>query len=671
MSKIQKEQPATQKPEQTSPKKPQQSKQAESSQVADVLFHSEAERITYNKLKETLPKGSLLMHSVQISDVPEDWGLVEREIDFIVFHPSIGIFVIEVKGGKIGFDAQTGRFSSRSRHGRIHRIKDPFKQVHSVKTILLKMLRNADIKSPVSSVVVVPDTDIAEMDLPPFCNPKLVIAAGGMGSITKKLEEVFKVSHPEKFRHVRNSLDQVESFFRGTSFQTKSYLGDFIESQEEKVAGIEQLYQSFLEPLIAQKRVAVEGDAGTGKSFLAFTLAQKMRRQGKKTILLTSNKKLAQEWQSKFSKEKLGEPEELGEIKVSTYIAMAEHYGIHPLDKPDFYEGTKQDWLQIEAPTRWLQALSTEAAPYDVLICDEAQDVQPYWWEPLSALIKEDKSLFLFFDRKQGIFGSGDKNKSFEPERILPVPAPYFPLIHNYRSTDQIVKYAQSLYPTKDNLLSHSQRQGMMPETLRYKDSADAVLKLKQRIAFLIENEQINPSDIQVLSALRVDHPNSILRGVKLAKNVRVSTVSAYKGLEAKIAILVNFSEHKMPMANPLMRNLLYVANTRAKHHLISLFRDVCDKGAAATEALSLLEPSPDLVVEKGGSSVQQATLVDLHSSQALGVVRVDGRQVLVVFSSSQYSSLKASKSSKAELSVVVDSLAGVEFAKIIDDVDL
>jgi len=411
-----------------------QAQHPEQESQAEVLFHSAAEKIVYEHLQATLPKGSLLMHSVQISHVPEQWGLVEREIDFVVFHPSFGLFVIEVKGGQIGFDAKTSRFTSRDRGGRVHRIKDPFKQVHSVKTILLKMLRMEDIRTPVSAVVVTPDTDLDQMDLPPFCNPKLVLGSKQVANIKSGLEEVFRVSHPEKFRQVRSSFKEVESFFRGSSFATKSYLGDFIQTQEAKVQDIEHLYQSFLEPLIAQKRVAIEGDAGTGKSFLAFTLAQKMQQQGKNTILLTSNKQLAADWRKELSAKpqnsESGEP--LGKVKVATYIGLAENYGIHPLDKPDYFEGSKEDWLQLEAPSRWLQALSTEASPYDVLICDEAQDVQPYWWEPLCTLVKEENSLFLFFDRKQGIFGSGSKTKSFEPEQVLPVPSPYasFTKIH-------------------------------------------------------------------------------------------------------------------------------------------------------------------------------------------------------------------------------------------------
>jgi superfamily I DNA/RNA helicase len=271
--------------------------------------------------------------------------------------------------------------------------------------------------------------------------------------------------------------------------------------------------------------------------------------------------------------------------------------------------------------------------------------------------------LFLFFDRKQGIFGSGGAQKSFHPEKILPVPAPYFPLIHNYRSTDQIVKYAQKLYPSKDNFLSHSRRQGMLPERLLYQDSEQAVAALSQRINHLVKEENVDPKDIQILSALRLDHPNSILRGKKMPHGVKASTVAAFKGLEAKIAILVNFSEHKMPFANPLMRNLLYVANTRAKHHLISVFREGCDKSEVSQKAIRSIEPAVSLVVSSDNAKSQSGTLVQVHSQQPLAVVMIEGKNVLTLLSSEQRSKLSGNIGKK--VNIHVDMLEGLRFARL------
>ena len=55
-------------------------------------------------------------------------GVCEGEADFLVLHPDLGMLVLEVKGGRIAFDGRTGAWTSTARDGRVHDIKDPFKQ---------------------------------------------------------------------------------------------------------------------------------------------------------------------------------------------------------------------------------------------------------------------------------------------------------------------------------------------------------------------------------------------------------------------------------------------------------------------------------------------------------------------------------------------------------------
>jgi len=147
---------------------------------------------------------------------------------------------------------------------------------------------------------------------------------------------------------------------------------------------------------------------------------------------------------------------------------------------------------------------------------------------------------------------------------------------------------------------------------------------------------------------------------------VTLSTVAAFKGLEAKVAILVNFSEHKMPVTNPLMRNLLYVANTRAKHHLISFFREGDDKSLAVKAAIATLEPALNLVVDKNTSDVQAAKVIEVHATRPLCIASVEGKKIMVVLSSSQHTSLKTSKG--ATIQVALDSLGGLALAEMVEE---
>ena len=74
-------------------------------------------------------------------------GTKDGETDFLVCHPDKGILVIEVKGGRILADYRTGTWQSTDRNGRVHKIKDPFRQALNAKfSILEKMKEHPDWK---------------------------------------------------------------------------------------------------------------------------------------------------------------------------------------------------------------------------------------------------------------------------------------------------------------------------------------------------------------------------------------------------------------------------------------------------------------------------------------------------------------------------------------------
>ena len=90
-----------------------------------VVFSSAAEEQFYSQAKTTLTGGWIVFYSCTLSTMEGDDGLKDNEIDFVCYHPSYGIVVVEVKGGRIRFDAQTSKFYSVNRHNETFEIKDP------------------------------------------------------------------------------------------------------------------------------------------------------------------------------------------------------------------------------------------------------------------------------------------------------------------------------------------------------------------------------------------------------------------------------------------------------------------------------------------------------------------------------------------------------------------
>ena len=79
---------------------------------------SHAERKLYAALQEQLPHGYVVFHSVawQVRDTAA--GVCDGETDFCIAHPDLGILLVEVKGGRIRYDGQAGRWFSNEKEVR-------------------------------------------------------------------------------------------------------------------------------------------------------------------------------------------------------------------------------------------------------------------------------------------------------------------------------------------------------------------------------------------------------------------------------------------------------------------------------------------------------------------------------------------------------------------------
>jgi len=106
-------------------------------------FQSRAEAKVYRKCKSLGPK-YLVLFSVPWIHVTPYGTPRDGETDFIVFHPQKGILVIEVKGGGIRHDPLSNAWTSRDRHGKTHKIKNPFAQSKDSKHALIKYLKRIE-----------------------------------------------------------------------------------------------------------------------------------------------------------------------------------------------------------------------------------------------------------------------------------------------------------------------------------------------------------------------------------------------------------------------------------------------------------------------------------------------------------------------------------------------
>ncbi len=610
-----------------------------------VVFPSSAEEIFYRAAATGLGAGWRVYYSCVLSAFEPGEGIQSNEIDFVLWHPAAGFVVIEVKGGRI--QIENGDFFSINRQGEKFRIQNPFNQALVWKNRFYRFLKRENMRMPVCHAVCLPNLDESELPVTAGVERELVIGRGRLANLEQTLNEIVRKSHLEKYlKFVNPGEKAIDRLVNGSHYESRKYLREYIDHHDLRVADIESIQESLVTPVTSALRLGIEGEAGTGKTMLAAMLARRYRDEGARVLLTSSNPLLNERLRADTGRG----------VDVMTYSELASRFGVELLRVPSGYHGKLEDWIQFDGPEKLKQAIgeigASDPRRYDVILCDEAQDVQPFWWEAIESLLADPKTgrFYLFFDRSQGVFGSGGGETLFVPEQVLPVAPPYFPLVHNYRTTKEISTFAREFRTGKQVLQSHSARSGFMPQIVTYKDREDARKKLEAVMLDLVRREHVRPDEIALVSARNPKSPESILAGMKSSTlgiddgvaapgGVQLATVAGFKGLEAKAAILVNFSEHKMEMSNPIMSSMMYVAATRARHLLIVMLREgdsKIDAVSGALKAAAVPGSVGALVIDRNEDVHEAEGTVTFFDPDRMGSLTIDdgdrGRRSFMFF---------------------------------------
>lgn len=602
---------------------------------ARVIFSSRAEEVFYDACRAQLGDRWTVYFSRTLSTIERDKGLHDNEIDFVLYHPELGVLVLEVKGGRIRHDADSGEFFSINRYDESFRIKDPFQQALVWKSRFWRLLRNRNLKVPVSHAVVFPSVHENEILESASITPEIVVGRQKLKSLASALRNMVHKVQPRKYLKFDDVADDLHTILWGQAFTSKLYLKDYLASHDLRVKDIEVIQETLVQPIAASARLAVEGEAGTGKTLIALLLARYFRGAGKRVLILSSNRLL-----NAYLRNEVG-----ANVDVKTYVEIGKDFGVHLLQPPADYAGKREDWIEYEAPEQLLRALQNSELRYDVLICDEAQDVQTFWWEALETLLDEaDPRFYIFFDRSQGVFVQGGGGRGFEPESVLPIAQPYFPLVYNYRTTREIAGFSRA-FRTGDRVMqSHCGRLGYIPEIVLYDDAQDCRGKLGRLFRKLFREEGVATDDVTLLSARNPNTPESVLRpsdviarhglrylgdteqfGPRATANnqVGLSTIAGFKGLETPIAVLLNISEYNLPLDNPIMASLIYVACTRAKHMLYVMVQRDDPKREMLEQALKQIRTTGAMVLEGSDANFEFVGTVSHYNPERIGWLEV------------------------------------------------
>jgi DNA helicase II / ATP-dependent DNA helicase PcrA len=219
-----------------------------------------------------------------------------------------------------------------------------------------------------------------------------------------------------------------------------------------------------------------------------------------------------------------------------------------------------------------LEGLKTERQSIKHLLIDEMQDYTPVQYAVIAGVFSCKKTIL------------GDVNQSVnpysasKPEEIQRVfkQGLCMKLTRSYRSTFEIMQFAQAILPNPD--LIAIKRQGEFPQVVRCKNKAEEIKKICEKIGEFSKKEYNTLAVIcktqkqaeRLLDGIHAaGHDAHLLdtQSMSFRMGVVVCTAHMAKGLEFDQVIVPDASDKNY---NSLIeRNMLYVACTRAMHKLV------------------------------------------------------------------------------------------------------
>lgn len=544
------------------------------------MVGSAGERKVYEALRHGLPSGFVVLHSVSwIARAPGDHAQ-DGEADFLLVHPRLGLLVIEVKGGGIAYDGDTGEWTSQDREGRVNPIKNPFDQAKNAKHQILALLRKQ------------PDWD--KLVRGPVCVghavwfPDLVSPDALIGP-DRPREIILTLAHLPR-EHVEGAIRRAWDFAgarsevrcepgaHGVALVEKTFARSFavlptaaarISDEEQKRIELTQAQFHLLKWLGSRRRVGIAGGAGTGKTLLALEKAHELARNGFRTLLLVFNNALGDHLAAVVDP---ALPVTTGSFHSFCGRLFEQYPGDYLERAQREHPGQSgSDLWNIQFPAALCHLLGEHEVKFDAIIVDEAQDFADEFWFPLQCMMTDPEKtpLYLFYDRNQQIYR---KTQNF------PIgPADEFSLTENCRNTAQIHSVVRPLFTGGE--LNAPAIEGVPVAWHEAEGSAEQIKQIKTLVTRLITQDGIRPQDIVVLFVRHEFYPvffkkieaEKMANGLRFVKNtqpadkeIRVLTAGRFKGLEAPIVIVWGLREISVEDS----RMELYVALSRPKNEL-------------------------------------------------------------------------------------------------------
>lgn len=546
-------------------------------ELRDLEKKSRAEAEVYRAFRDQTPASWLVLHGLTLIARTPGEPPRDAEADFVVFDPTRGFVVIEIKGGGVSRDDR-GRWWSTGRNGK-KKIKDPISQALANKYQVLTNLTNAQTWGPAGAprllkghAALFPDTATISTLIAPD-RPEQILGAGSdVKGIHAWVDGVFRYWATND--RAWTPLGQIGMTVARSVFCSRvtvhASLALAIEREQRRQIELTQRQARVLQNLRYRARAPIAGAAGTGKTLIALQHAQAIAAQGRRTLLVCYTRALADflkreaagvanlevmqfhqlcDWRVKEVKRTKGI--DLLAKAIEAY-PMGEEYG-------------------VQKPYALLLSTQEDSLRYQAILVDEGQDFGDEYWFAMEKLLdsQDDSQFYVFYDPNQAIYQRAKdlSNLGLGPPLLL---------TENCRNTRPVHDAAYRYY--KGDEVASPEVEGEPIEELPA-DGLKAQAKIiRTTVGNLLQQGGLRPDEIAVLVAgdRKDGHFRALLEGgdpvgarwsfelLWQPGRVLVDTARRFKGLEASAVILWCAEE----VDAAVERELLYVAVSRARNRL-------------------------------------------------------------------------------------------------------
>jgi len=526
-------------------------------------------------------EGWVVLHSLGIAN---HRTVLYGELDFLVIAPKLGVFALEVKGGRVS--CNEGIWSFTNKYGKTtSKARGPFAQANEgmfslIDAIKLKFGQRHRLSNLLFGTgVVFPDIEF-QVDGTEGEQWQVFDMRDGKSvsnyirrlsqNAKRKWEEQFGYFPKEKMPDAKD-VKELTTMLRG-NFDKVMSLGKKIAYAEESLIALTEEQFRCLDQLEDNPRCLIRGAAGTGKTLLAIEEVKRSVALGQKVAFFCYNSMLAG-WLKQLFEAVNPEmqPAFVGTIH-SWLLQVANSAG----EKIRLDVDELDEFYKKELPLLAIDALDLNPVSYDKIVIDEAQDILGTdAFEVLDAVLKgglERGKWAIFGDfTRQAIYQNADKVDKMIEQLDNRTSFIRFKLKINCRNTKFIGDEIKCITGFDSGSYIWSKIEGVPVEHKIFNSQDEQMKHLEDLISKLCA-DGISAENITILSPYK--RKNSVVAGIsnlrvkdytpQVAGKVTFSTIQAYKGLENTVIIMTDIEsfEHEQ---------LMYVGLSRARSGLFIL----------------------------------------------------------------------------------------------------